>query len=179
MACALLVHEATLHALPVQVHASEVDLDDLSKAEHADCIRCTVCGDPDGEANMAFCSGCNKLHLRCVLPPMATVLSGDWYCLACNLEELRDDKTPLQYKPADMFLNDAIMVCLRQGGGGVLKTLSQALSGAPSGDYSELSDCILQSLNGSSCAGNVETEIGGPHPLWSTVGMLSGCAMTC
>ncbi len=123
VACALLAHEATLQPLPVQVHASEVDLDDLSKAEHADCIRCTVCGDPDGEANMAFCSGCNKpFHLRCVLPPMATVPSGDWYCLACNpaagnLEELRDDKTPLQYKPADMFLNDAIMECLRQGGG--------------------------------------------------------------
>ena len=99
-----------------------VDLDDLSKSEHADLIRCSVCNDPGGANNMAFCSGCDRpFHLRCHLPPMATVPSGDWHCLSCNsatrqLEELYDPKTLLEYFPQDYYLNAELMECVKAGG---------------------------------------------------------------
>ena len=98
------------------------DLDELTKREHQDGIRCTACNDPGGDKNMAFCSTCNKpYHLRCVIPPMATVPSGDWHCLTCKsgvgqIEELYDPNTPLRYSSRDMYLNDELMDCLRAGG---------------------------------------------------------------
>jgi hypothetical protein len=51
---------------------------------------------------MAICSGCDRcLHLRCVMPPMSTVPSGDWLCPGCdpwfvNVSELCDPDTILQ-----------------------------------------------------------------------------------
>ena len=99
-----------------------VQLDDLSKTEHMDMIRCAICNDPGGANNMAFCSGCDKpFHLRCHLPPLATVPIGEWYCLSCNsssgqLEELCDPDTLLEYSSLDFYQNDALMECVRTGG---------------------------------------------------------------
>ena len=114
---AVLSHEASMD------NPSEggVDLDELSKAEHADCIRCSICNDPGGGNNMAFCSGCNKpYHLRCHLPPMATVPVGEWYCLRCNpasgqLEELYDAHTLLQYCHTDFYTRPDLMAALKDG----------------------------------------------------------------
>ena len=98
------------------------DLDELTKRQHQDAIRCTACNDPGGDMNMAFCSTCNKpYHLRCVIPPMATVPTGDWHCLTCQsgvgqIEELYDPNTPLTYSQTDFYLNDDLMDCLRAGG---------------------------------------------------------------
>lgn len=123
VACALADWEGDLvETTRAGVHTTEVDLDDLSKTEHTDHIRCVICNDPGGANNMAFCSGCNKpFHLRCHLPPMATVPIGDWYCLTCNSEsgqlaELRDPDTLLQYFPRDFYLNKPLMQCLQAGG---------------------------------------------------------------
>ncbi len=106
---------------PAVTVAAGVDLDELSKAGHFDYIRCTICDDPGGANNMAFCSGCNRpYHLRCHMPPMATVPIGDWYCLACKsedgqLEELYDPHTLLQYFPRDYYLNTVLMQSLNGG----------------------------------------------------------------
>ena len=104
------------------ITSAEVDLDDLSKTEHGDLIRCAICNDPAGAANMAFCSGCNRpFHLRCVLPPIATVPIGEWYCLECDssagqLHELEDANTCLQLSPTDLYANPMLMECLASDG---------------------------------------------------------------
>ena len=106
-----------------QILNTGVDLDELSKSEHADMIRCAICKDPGGADNMVFCSGCNvPYHLRCHLPPLATVPIGEWLCLSCNsdsgqLEELIDPDTPLQYFPTDHYLNASLMECVRSEDG--------------------------------------------------------------
>ena len=116
--------EARESQVDTDVCHAGTDLDELSKSEHADMIRCAMCNDPGGANNMAFCTGCDKpFHLRCHLPPLATVPIGDWYCLSCNssagqLEELRDPDTLLEYFPNDFYQNAALMECLRSGGVG-------------------------------------------------------------
>ena len=73
--------------------------------------------------SMAVCSGCDKpFHLRCVLPPMATVPIGDWFCLSCRpdagqIEELYDPDSPLQYCSTDFYVNPGLMDCLQSEGG--------------------------------------------------------------
>ena len=125
---AMIRHEATLakakamvRRLPTtqitELHPDDegVDLDELTKTDHADCIRCSICDDPTGANNMVFCSGCNKpYHLKCHLPPLATVPIGDWQCLTCNptsgqLEEIYDGNTLLTYFPQDYYLRSELM----------------------------------------------------------------------
>ena len=119
---AVLAHEAEEASIQSLMCNTGVDLDELSKTQHADAIRCALCNDPGGANNMVFCSGCDKpFHLRCHLPPLATVPIGDWYCLSCNssagqLEELCDPHTLLEYFPMDFYQNAALMECLRTGG---------------------------------------------------------------
>jgi hypothetical protein len=80
-----------------------------------DSVPCAVCGDPGGYDNLAICSGCNKcMHLRCVMPPMSTVPTGDWFCPGCdlvfgNLDELRDPNTVLSYASNDPYC-DSLLV---------------------------------------------------------------------
>ena len=127
VACALADWEGELVAArSACVHTTEVDLDDFSKTEHTDYIRCVICNDPGGANNMAFCSGCNRpFHLRCHLPPMAAVPIGEWYCLSCSsqagqLEELYDPDTLLEYFPQDFHVNAPLMQCVRSGGLGLM-----------------------------------------------------------
>ncbi len=138
VAAALAVWENHYHA---SLCSAEVSLDELSKSEHADLIKCVLCNDPGGADNMAFCSGCNKpFHLRCHLPPMATVPIGDWYCLSCKTEsgqlhELLDPETLLQYHPHDLYRNAELVHSLRHGlalmpGGPERRALKRSLRNA-------------------------------------------------
>ena len=107
-----------------------VDLEELSKAEHADMVRCAICDDPGGANNMAFCTGCDRpFHLRCHLPPLATVPQGDWFCMGCNsasgqLGELEDPDTQLKYCHTDYYANADLMNCLWSEGGDPLSAYS-------------------------------------------------------
>lgn len=57
-----------------------------AKQAELDTVPCAMCGDPGGFDNLAICSGCNVcMHLRCGMPPMSTVPSGDWLCPGCDL----------------------------------------------------------------------------------------------
>ena len=108
-----------LLAMEAYPDESGVDLDELTKAEHDDCIRCVLCNDPGGGNNMAFCEACNRpYHLRCHLPPMATVPTGEWRCLSCRsqggqLEELHDPDTLLWLHDQDFYKNEELMLHLR------------------------------------------------------------------
>jgi hypothetical protein len=54
---------------------------DAAKQSELDAIGCDICQDPGGLDNMVICSGCSRcFHLRCIMPPLSTVPSGDWYC---------------------------------------------------------------------------------------------------
>jgi hypothetical protein len=83
-------------------------------------VVCEVCRDPDGADNMAMCSGCSKcFHLRCVVPAMSTVPSGDWYCPGCdllftNLAELCDPV--LAYHARDPYEDPLLLAYVRSGG---------------------------------------------------------------
>jgi hypothetical protein len=76
--------------------------DQAAKQSELDAVPCDVCGHAGGFDNMVICSGCDKCsHLRCVVPAMSTVPSGEWFCSGCDvlfsnsIEELRDDSTVL------------------------------------------------------------------------------------
>ena len=70
---------------------------------------------------MAICSGCDRCyHLRCVMPPMSTVPSGDWFCPGCdpwftNVSELCDPDTVLVYAPGDPHVDDFLLAYVRSG----------------------------------------------------------------
>ena len=102
-----------------------------AKQSELDAIGCEICHDPGGFDNMAICSGCNRcFHLRCIMPPLSTVPSGDWYCPGCDplhsnqLAELCDSQSPLVYAIGDPYLNEFLLAYVR----------------------SEFSDCILEEL---------------------------------
>jgi len=89
--------------------------EEAGRQAELDAVPCAVCGDPGGFDNLAICSGCNKcIHLRCVMPPMSTVPSGEWLCPGCdllfgNLEELRDPATILRYATNDPYCDDLLV----------------------------------------------------------------------
>ena len=87
-----------------------------------DAIPCTICDHPGGHDNMAICSKCNQCyHLRCMIPPMTTVPSGDWYCPACDplfrngLAELYNPTTPLKYSTGDPYTRPELLSCVMSG----------------------------------------------------------------
>jgi len=87
-----------------------------------DAVPCEVCGDAGGFDNMVICSGCDRcFHLRCVVPAMSTVPSGDWYCPGCDVlfansvEELRDDATVLSYHQGDPYIDNVLLTYVRSG----------------------------------------------------------------
>ncbi len=86
-----------------------------------DAVACDICGDAGGFDNMAICSGCDRcFHLRCVMPPMSSVPSGDWLCPGCdplfgNFAELFDSNTVLKYHSGDAYLHDALLAYVRSG----------------------------------------------------------------
>jgi hypothetical protein len=92
--------------------ARQSDLDDVA---------CSVCQDPGGADNMVVCSGCSQCyHLRCIVPAMSTVPTGDWYCPGCdplfrNFDELCDPNPVLAYRPSDPYLHDALLTYVRCG----------------------------------------------------------------
>jgi transposase InsO family protein len=84
--------------------------------KQVDAVACTVCADPGGWDNMVICNKCQQCyHLRCLVPPMTTVPSGDWFCPACDpffrhgLGELRRDHTPLRYADGDPYTRPEVM----------------------------------------------------------------------
>jgi hypothetical protein len=89
--------------------------EEAAKQAELDAVPCAVCGDPGGFDNMAVCAGCNTCtHLRCVMPPMSTVPSGDWYCPGCdlmfsNFDELRDPEPILQYAANDPYCDNLLV----------------------------------------------------------------------
>mgnify|MGYP001809986550 CR=1 FL=1 len=92
-----------------------------AKQSDLDAIPCAVCGDPGGFDNLVICSGCDTcMHLRCVMPPMSTVPSGDWLCPGCdvlfgNFEELRDPATILQYANHDPYCDELLVSYVLSG----------------------------------------------------------------
>jgi hypothetical protein len=49
------------------------------KQAELDAVPCVVCGEHEGDDNIVICDGCNRcFHMRCLLPPISTVPSGDW-----------------------------------------------------------------------------------------------------
>lgn len=87
-----------------------------------DAVVCEVCMHAGGHDNMVLCSGCDRCyHLRCVVPAMATVPSGHWYCTACNpvwsspLDELFDGDTVLQYYAGDPYLDNVLLTYVGSG----------------------------------------------------------------
>jgi transposase InsO family protein len=93
-----------------------------TKQSDFDSVACDICGDPGGFDNMAICSGCERcIHLRCVMPPMSTVPSGDWLCPGCdpvfsNSAELCDAHTVLRYAAGDPYTDDLLVAYVRSGG---------------------------------------------------------------
>lgn len=91
------------------------------KQSDLDTVVCDVCADPGGYDNMAICSGCERcFHLRCVMPPMSTVPSGDWLCASCdrwydNLTELCDPNTVLQYRSNDPYCDELLLSFVESG----------------------------------------------------------------
>jgi len=92
-----------------------------SKQADLDEVVCDVCQNPDGYDNMAICSGCQRcFHLRCLMPPMSTVPTGDWFCPNCdrwydNIAELCDPNTVLSYRSNDPFCDDLLLNFVRSG----------------------------------------------------------------
>jgi hypothetical protein len=76
---------------------------EAAKQSDFDSVVCDVCQDPGFFDNMAICSGCNRyMHLRCIMPPMSTVPTGEWYCPGCdplfgNLDQMYDATPILKY----------------------------------------------------------------------------------
>ena len=93
-----------------------------AKQSDFDSVVCDVCQDPGGFDNMAICSGCDRcMHLRCVMPPMSSVPSGDWLCPGCdpwfkNVAELCDDHTILQYGSGDPYCHELLLAYVRSDG---------------------------------------------------------------
>ena len=91
-----------------------------AKQSELDAVGCEICQDPGGFDNMAICSGCNRcFHLRCIMPPLSTVPSGEWYCPGCDplfsnqLGELCDPRSPLVYAVGDPYLNEYLLAYVR------------------------------------------------------------------
>ena len=91
-----------------------------AKQSELDAVGCDICQDPGGFDNMAICSGCNRcFHLRCIMPPLSTVPSGEWYCPGCDplfsnqLGELCDPRSPLVYAVGDPYLNEYLLAYVR------------------------------------------------------------------
>ena len=105
----------------LQVHMAALWPEYVAKQSELDAVACDICHDPGGEDNMAICSMCDRcFHLRCIMPPMSTVPSGDWLCLGCdpvfhNLDELDDPHTVLSYRPGDPYLDDYLCAYVRSG----------------------------------------------------------------
>lgn len=94
-----------------------------TKQSEFDSVVCDVCQDPGGFDNMAICSGCSRcMHLRCVMPPMSTVPSGDWLCPGCDplfgngISELCDPNPVLQYSSCDPYCQDLLLAYVRSNG---------------------------------------------------------------
>lgn len=46
---------------------------------------CEVCRSADDADNMLLCDKCNRgYHLTCLVPPMASIPAGEWFCQACE-----------------------------------------------------------------------------------------------
>jgi hypothetical protein len=92
-----------------------------AKQSDFDSVVCDVCQDAGGFDNMVICSGCNRcMHLRCVMPPMSTVPTGDWLCPGCdplfsNFKELYDANPVLQYTSCDPYCNEVLLAFVRSG----------------------------------------------------------------
>lgn len=93
-----------------------------TKQGELDSVPCELCGDAGGFDNMTICSGCEKcFHLRCVVPAMSTVPSGEWFCSGCDVlfsnsvEELRDDETVLTHHQGDPYLDAVLLAYVRSG----------------------------------------------------------------
>lgn len=93
-----------------------------AKQSDLDSVPCEVCGHAGGFDNMAICSGCDKcFHLRCVVPAMSTIPSGEWFCSGCDvlfsnsLEELRDESTVLCYHSGDPYVDNELLAYVRGG----------------------------------------------------------------
>lgn len=91
------------------------------KQSELDQIACDICHHAGGADNMAICSVCQHcFHLRCVLPPMSSVPSGDWICYNCdvyfeNVAEMCDPDTVLSYCSGDPYLDDFLLAFVRSG----------------------------------------------------------------
>lgn len=86
-----------------------------------DSVPCTICNSASGYDNMVLCDGCERcFHLRCLTPPSCSVPSGPWLCPGCeptqtSVEELCMPDTPLQYNPADIYLDLPLMRFVYEG----------------------------------------------------------------
>lgn len=109
-----------MQALVPGYRASAAWPEQAERQAELDAVPCEVCGDAGGFDNMVICSGCDKcFHLRCVVPAMSTVPSGDWYCPGCDVlfgnsvEELRDDSTVLRYHQGDPYVDNVLLTYVR------------------------------------------------------------------
>jgi hypothetical protein len=96
--------------------------DQAAKQSELHAVACDVCGHAGGHDNMVICSGCDKcIHLRCVVPAMSTVPSGEWFCSGCDvlfsnsIEKLRDEATVLRYHAGDPYLDSVLLAYVRGG----------------------------------------------------------------
>jgi RNase H-like domain found in reverse transcriptase/Integrase zinc binding domain/PHD-finger/Integrase core domain len=101
------------------VHCSSAWPSEAAKQSDFDSVVCDICQDPGGFDNMVICPGCNRcMHLRCVMPPMSTVPTGEWLCPGCdplfgNFAELCDSNPILQYSSCDPYCNDLLLAYVR------------------------------------------------------------------
>ena len=46
---------------------------------------CEVCRSAEDDDHMLLCDKCNRgYHLTCLVPPMASIPKGEWFCQACE-----------------------------------------------------------------------------------------------
>ena len=106
----------------LKVGAAWPEFASSGKQAELDAVACSVCDHPGGADNMVVCEKCEQCyHLRCLIPPMTTVPSGDWFCPACDplfnnglLELFRAD-TPLSYAAGDPYTRPELLSFLQTG----------------------------------------------------------------
>lgn len=111
-----------MEALVPQYVAGAAWPEHAQRQSELDAVACEVCHHPGGHDNMVLCSGCDRcFHLRCVVPAMSTVPSGDWHCSSClpvfgsPLDELFDGDTVLQYHQGDPYADNLLLAYIRSG----------------------------------------------------------------
>ena len=110
-------------AMPLEssIQISNVWPEHYLSQKEIDDVPCTLCNDAAGWDNMVICEGCQRcFHLRCLIAPQTVAPSGNWYCPVCdpqflNLDELKDENTPLTYHPKDPHLSPLLRDFLERG----------------------------------------------------------------